>query len=51
MNHFITVRNGDSRFLETVKEGNEKVLKARLADADFFTGRIGRNPWIIAWRS
>jgi glycyl-tRNA synthetase beta chain len=36
MNHFITVRNGDSRFLETVKEGNEKVLKARLADADFF---------------
>jgi len=36
MNYFITVRNGDSRFLETVQEGNEKVLKARLADADFF---------------
>jgi len=36
MNYFITVRNGDSRFLETVREGNEKVLKARLADADFF---------------
>lgn len=36
MNCFITVRNGDNRFLEIVKEGNEKVLKARLADADFF---------------
>lgn len=36
MNYFITVRNGDSRFLETVQEGNEKVLRARLADANFF---------------
>jgi len=36
MNYFITVRNGDDRFLEIVREGNEKVLKARLADADFF---------------
>lgn len=36
MNCFITVRNGDNRFIETVREGNEKVLKARLADAEFF---------------
>lgn len=36
MNCFITVRNGDNRYLDTVKEGNEKVLRARLADADFF---------------
>lgn len=36
MNCFITVRNGDDRFLDIVKEGNEKVLRARLADADFF---------------
>lgn len=36
MNYFITVRNGDDRFLETVQEGNEKVLRARLADANFF---------------
>lgn len=36
MNCFITVRNGDGRFLDIVKEGNEKVLRARLADADFF---------------
>lgn len=33
---FITVRNGDGRFLEIVAEGNEKVLRARLADAEFF---------------
>lgn len=36
MNYFITVRNGDDRYLEIVQEGNERVLKARLADADFF---------------
>jgi len=36
MNYFITVRNGDNRFIETVREGNERVLRARLADADFF---------------
>ncbi|KUO71088.1 MAG: glycine--tRNA ligase subunit beta [Clostridia bacterium BRH_c25] len=36
MNCFITVRNGDNRYLEIVQEGNEKVLRARLADADFF---------------
>ena len=36
MNYFITVRNGDDCFLETVQEGNEKVLRARLADANFF---------------
>ncbi len=36
MNYFITVRNGDNRFLEIVQEGNEKVLRARLADANFF---------------
>jgi glycyl-tRNA synthetase beta chain len=34
--YFVTVRNGDDRYLETVAKGNEKVLRARLADADFF---------------
>ncbi|HZG70439.1 MAG TPA: glycine--tRNA ligase subunit beta, partial [Chondromyces sp.] len=34
--HFVTVRNGNERSLETVSKGNEKVLRARLADADFF---------------
>lgn len=36
LNKFITVRNGTDTFLDTVKEGNEKVLRARLADAEFF---------------
>ncbi len=36
MNRFITVRNGNSEHLDIVKEGNEKVLRARLADAKFF---------------
>ncbi|MFZ3170883.1 MAG: glycine--tRNA ligase subunit beta [Carboxydocellales bacterium] len=36
LNKFITVRNGGTHGLETVKEGNEKVLRARLADARFF---------------
>lgn len=33
---FITVRNGTADHLEVVREGNEKVLRARLADARFF---------------
>lgn len=33
---FITIRNGDHRHLETVQKGNEKVLRARLQDAEFF---------------
>lgn len=36
LNKFITVRNGTDKFLDIVKEGNEKVLRARLADAKFF---------------
>jgi glycyl-tRNA synthetase beta chain len=34
--HFIGVRNGGEKHLETVVEGNEKVLRARLNDAEFF---------------
>lgn len=34
--YFITVRNGDTFALDTVKAGNEKVLKARLEDAAFY---------------
>lgn len=36
LNYFVTVRNGDSRALENVAKGNEKVLRARLSDARFF---------------
>ncbi|WP_017797062.1 glycine--tRNA ligase subunit beta [Oceanobacillus kimchii] len=34
--YFIGVRNGDDYHIETVSRGNEKVLRARLADAEFF---------------
>ena len=33
---FITVRNGGQTSLSTVQHGNERVLRARLADAQFF---------------
>ncbi len=34
--YFIAIRNGDDQYLDIVKEGNEHVLGARFADADFF---------------
>ncbi|NGP43529.1 glycine--tRNA ligase subunit beta [Bacillaceae bacterium SIJ1] len=34
--YFVTVRNGDSAYLDNVQRGNEKVLHARLKDAQFF---------------
>ncbi|PIE80273.1 MAG: glycine--tRNA ligase subunit alpha/beta [Chloroflexi bacterium] len=34
--YFIAVRNGDERHLNFVVDGNEQVLKARFADAEFF---------------
>ncbi|TCS78706.1 glycine--tRNA ligase subunit beta [Pectinatus cerevisiiphilus] len=33
---FITIRNGGDKALSTVQHGNERVLRARLADAQFF---------------
>lgn len=33
---FLTVRNGGKEHLATVQHGNERVLRARLADAQFF---------------
>jgi glycyl-tRNA synthetase len=34
--YFIAVRNGDSKHLDLVREGNEHVIRARFADANFF---------------
>jgi glycyl-tRNA synthetase beta chain len=34
--YFVTVRNGGTEYVEKVAKGNEKVLRARLSDADFF---------------
>jgi len=36
MPYFIAVRNGDHEHLDTVIDGNEHVLRARFADADYF---------------
>jgi glycyl-tRNA synthetase beta chain len=42
--NFVTVRNGDSKSLETVRRGNEKVLRARLSDARFFYQEDQKSP-------
>ena len=34
--HFIAVRNGDDLYIDIVRQGNEHVLGARFADANFF---------------
>ncbi|MCP5094267.1 MAG: glycine--tRNA ligase subunit beta [Chloroflexi bacterium] len=38
MAYFIAVRNGNEKHLDVVVHGNEEVLKARFADAEFFYG-------------
>ncbi len=42
--YFVTVRNGDDRHLDTVREGNEEVLRARFSDARFFYEHDIRKP-------
>jgi glycyl-tRNA synthetase len=37
--YFITVRNGDAQHLDIVRHGNEHVIGARFADAEFFYRR------------
>ncbi len=41
---FIAVRNGDDQHLDTVRQGNEEVLRARFADAKFFYENDTRKP-------
>ncbi|KAF0109243.1 MAG: glycyl-tRNA synthetase [Anaerolineaceae bacterium] len=36
LSHFVVVRNGDEQGLDLVRQGNEHVIAARFADADFF---------------
>ena len=36
MPHFIGISNNQATSMNTVREGNERVLRARLSDADFF---------------
>ena len=34
--YFVTIRNGNEHGLDTVRQGNERVIRARLSDARFF---------------
>jgi glycyl-tRNA synthetase len=44
MAHFVAVRNGDDLFLDIVRQGNEHVLGARFADANFFVREDVKQP-------
>jgi len=35
-NEFVFISNGDPKFSDIIRKGNEKVIKARLEDAEFF---------------
>jgi glycyl-tRNA synthetase len=42
--YFITVRNGGGEHLDIVRSGNEEVIRARFADADFFYREDTKKP-------
>jgi glycyl-tRNA synthetase len=42
--YFIAVRNGDAQWLEMVTDGNEHVIRARFADANFFVREDLKKP-------
>jgi glycyl-tRNA synthetase len=42
--YFIAIRNGDDQYLDIVTHGNEHVLGARFADANFFVREDVRQP-------
>jgi len=42
--YFVAVRNGGTEHLDVVRQGNEGVLRARFADADFFFNADTRQP-------
>ena len=44
MAHFITIRNGGSDHLDLVCQGNEDVIRARYADAEYFFNQDCRRP-------
>ncbi len=43
-NHFVTISNIDSRAPEKVRQGNERVIRPRLADAMFFWEQDQKQP-------
>ncbi|MDH3325628.1 MAG: glycine--tRNA ligase subunit beta, partial [Gammaproteobacteria bacterium] len=42
--NFITVANIDSKNIDTVRQGNERVIRPRLSDADFFWSTDRKTP-------
>jgi glycyl-tRNA synthetase len=44
MPHFVTIRNGGREHLDVVRLGNEDVIRARYADAEFFFTQDLREP-------
>lgn len=44
MNHFITIANVESTQPEVIREGNERVVRPRLADAMFFWEQDAKKP-------
>ncbi len=44
LNNFIAIRNGTAKDINIVQEGNEKVLRSRLADAAFFWHEDCKHP-------
>ncbi len=42
--NFVAIRNGDDQYLDVVQQGNEHVLGARFADADFFVREDLKEP-------
>ncbi len=42
--YFIAVRNGDDQHLDIVRDGNEHVIRARFADAEFFYNKDIQRP-------
>ncbi|MGD2105591.1 MAG: glycine--tRNA ligase subunit beta, partial [Anaerolineae bacterium] len=44
MPHFVAVRNGGDQHLDIVRHGNEEVIRARFADAEFFYEEDTRRP-------
>lgn len=42
--YFVTVRNGGAQHLDIVAKGNEAVVRARFADADFFVSEDLKKP-------
>ncbi|HEY5983959.1 MAG TPA: glycine--tRNA ligase subunit beta [Anaerolineales bacterium] len=42
--NFVAIRNGDDQYLDLVQQGNEHVLGARFADADFFVREDVKQP-------